>query len=329
MPQDPFEVPGPGTGVTLRVATPVGPISVVGEIVSADSDVWAVRRRDGEVVEVSVASIEARRVVPPGRAATTSAQEIEQVAAFGWRAVETVRLGEWLLRASSGFTRRANSALTIGDPGCELDRAIATVSGWYAERGLPPIVMTADGASSPAVAEGLVERRWASLSHSHVMTGEVSHALRAMPDAVGRAVDSGLELRVEDTPDDAWYACYAENAVPVTDAARQVLEGHPAVVFASLREGNRAVAVARANVDARWTGISAVRVTADRRRSGLGAAITLAACKEAARRGGRHVYLQVEVDNSGAIELYRRLNLRVHHDYRYWTTPTDIDNGCQ
>jgi GNAT superfamily N-acetyltransferase len=319
--QDPFEVPAPGTAVTLRVATPVGPISVVGEIVSADSERWEVRRRDGDVVEVSVSSIEAKRVVPPGRAATTSAVEIEQIAAFGWRAIETVRLGDWLLRASAGFTRRANSALAIGDPGCELDRALATLSDWYVERGLPPVVMIAEGATPPGLAEALVERGWSSLSHSHVMTGEVAHALRAMPDAVGRAVDSGLALRLDETPDEAWYACYSEESARVTEAARQVLEDHPALLFASLRDRDRAVAVARVAVDSRWCGLAAVRVAEDRRRSGLGAAITLAAGKEAARRGGRHVYLQVEVDNSAAIALYRRLNLRVHHDYRYWTPP--------
>ncbi|HVV74905.1 MAG TPA: GNAT family N-acetyltransferase [Mycobacteriales bacterium] len=319
MPQQPYDVPAPGTSVTLRVATPVGPISVVGEIVEADAERWAVRRRDGEIAEVSVAAIEAKREVPPGRSVTTPATEIEQLAAFGWRAAETVRLGEWLLRASSGFTRRANSALAIGDPGCELDQALATLSDWYAERDLPPVVMIAEGASPPGLADALAERGWGPLSHSHVMTGEVAHALRAMPAAIGQAVGTGLELRLDETPDDAWYACYSESSQPVTDVARRVLEGHPAVLFASLRAGDRAVAVARASVDARWTGLAAVRVTEARRRRGLGAAITLAACKEAARRGGRHVYLQVEVDNAAAIALYRRLNLRVHHDYRYWT----------
>ncbi|HVT65147.1 MAG TPA: GNAT family N-acetyltransferase [Mycobacteriales bacterium] len=319
MPGQAYDVPDPGTTVTLRVATPVGPISVVGEIVSADAELWRVRRRDGEIAEVMVASIEAQRVVPPGRSATATAKEIEQIAAFGWRAVETVRLGEWLLRASSGFTRRANSALAIGNPGCELDQAIDTLSDWYAQRGLPPVVMVADGASPEGLTDGLLERGWAAFSHSHVMTGEVAHALRAMPGAIAQAVSTGLELRLDEGPDDAWYACYAEGSTPVADAGRAVLESHPAVVFASLRDGGAAVAVARTSVDARWTGLAAIRVVEARRRSGLGAAITLAACKEAARRGGRHLYLQVEVDNAGAIELYRRLNLRVHHDYRYWT----------
>jgi ribosomal protein S18 acetylase RimI-like enzyme len=304
------------------VATPVGPISVVGEIISADSERWAVRRRDGEVADVSVAAIEAKRVVPPGRSVTTSAAEIEQIAAFGWRAVETVRLGEWLLRGSAGFTQRANSALAIGDPGVGLDRAIELVGEWYGERGLPALVMQPDGVSPAGLADRLAERGWTARSHTHVMTGEIAHALRAMPEAVSGVLASGLTLQLAETPDEAWYACYRYGAAPVGDAGRQVIETHPAVVFGSLRDGERTVAVARAAVDARWAGLAAVAVSADRRRQGLGAAITLATLKEAARRGGRHVYLQVEASNAPAIALYERLNLRTHHDYRYWAAPS-------
>lgn len=320
MPQAPFEVPPPGTGVTLRVGTPVGSISIVGEIVSADDELWLVRRRDGQIAEVSVASIEAKRVVPPGRSATTSARELEQIAAFGWRSVETMRLGEWLLRASSGFTQRANSALAIGDPGTDLDSALDAVTDWYAERDLPPLVMEPDGVTIDGLPPRLHERGWSSRSETHVMTGEVAHALRAMPDAMAGLAVAGLEVRVDDAPDAAWYACYAP-AAPVTDAVRQVIEGHPDVVFASIRDGDEVVATARATVDVRWAGLSAVIVAPDRRRARLGAAVTLAAAKEAARRGGRHVCLSVEAGNTAAISLYHRLNLRVHHNYRYWTPP--------
>ena len=141
-------VPDIGTTVTLRVATPGGPISVVGEVVVADAERWAVRRRDGSIALVEVSTIEARREVPPGRAATTTVVELEQVAAFGWRAQETVRLGEWLLRASGGFTQRANSVLAVGDPGVGLDAALDLATDWYAERGLTPVVM--ESAAAPA-----------------------------------------------------------------------------------------------------------------------------------------------------------------------------------
>lgn len=313
--------PAVGTQVTLRVATPVGPISVVGEVVEADSQQWSVRRRDGSVALVAVSSIEAGREVPAGRSATTPVAELQQIAAFGWRAQETVRLGDWLLRASSGFTQRANSVLTVGDPGCDLDAALDRAADWYAERGLPLLVMQTEGASPVGLVEALVEREFDPRSETYLMTGEVAHALRGMPDVVRSAVATGLELRYDDLPDDSWYACYAVSAKPVTDAGRAVIQEHPNVLFASLRDGDRVLAVARAAVDARWAGIFAVAVADDRRRQGLGAAVTLAALKEAARRGGRHVYLQVEESNGAAVALYRRLNLKVHHSYRYWTSP--------
>jgi ribosomal protein S18 acetylase RimI-like enzyme len=142
-----------------------------------------------------------------------------------------------------------------------------------------------------------------------------------MPDVVRSTVATGLELRYDDVADEGWYACYAESAKPVTVAGRVVMQAHPSVLFASLRDADRAVAIARAAVDARWAGIFAVAVAPDRRREGLGAAVTLAALKEAARRGGRHVYLQVEERNEPAVALYRRLNLKVHHNYRYWAVP--------
>ena len=71
---------------------------------------------------------------------TISISDLEHAAAPGWRAPDEARLGEWLLRAASGFTGRANSALAAGDPGLPLGDAIETVVRWYAERGLPPMI---------------------------------------------------------------------------------------------------------------------------------------------------------------------------------------------
>jgi GNAT superfamily N-acetyltransferase len=179
--------------------------------------------------------------------------------------------------------------------------------------------MQIDGASPDGLAEELRAGAWQQGVEVHLMTGEVAHALRAMPSAITEVTRLGLDLRLADAPDDAWYACYLGGPEPIAAAGRQVVEQHPAAIFASLREGERAVAVARAAVDARWVGLFAVAVAPQHRRQGLGAAITLATLKAAAGHGGRHVYLQVETSNLAAVALYERLNLRTHHDYRYWT----------
>ena len=94
---------------------------VVGELIDVRDDLLVVRRRDGSVVEVDSGSVAAAKVVPhqnrPLSAIDWSEPELERVAAQGWRALEVERLGEWLLRASAGFSRRANSVLPLGVSG--------------------------------------------------------------------------------------------------------------------------------------------------------------------------------------------------------------------
>lgn len=54
-----------GSRVTLRRAVPGGVGDVVGELLSWVDDVLSVRRRDGSVESVPLASVVAARVVPP------------------------------------------------------------------------------------------------------------------------------------------------------------------------------------------------------------------------------------------------------------------------
>jgi ribosomal protein S18 acetylase RimI-like enzyme len=309
-------VPQIGTTVTLRVTTPVGPISVVGELVAVDNGRWSIRRRDGAVTLVDTASIEAQRVVPPPKSQLASVVEVEQAAVLGWRALETATLGDWLLRASGGFTSRANSVLTLGDPGLPLAEALAVVRDWYEGRGVSAQLQVIEGGSDPGLAGELAGRGWQVSPRVHVMTGEISHALRALPPEHTAAA---RDVQLADAPDDAWIGCYARVGNDASGVAQQQLRNHPAAVFASIRDGDDVLAIARAAVDAKWAGLFAVEVMADHRRRGLGAVVSAAALREAARRGARRCYLQCSVDNTPAVALYSRLNFRVHHDYEYYS----------
>ena len=63
---------------------------------------------------------------------------IEAAALAAWPPAETARDEGWLLRASGGNSRRANSvqALVFAS-GASVDRAVDRVEAWYAKRGLP------------------------------------------------------------------------------------------------------------------------------------------------------------------------------------------------
>nr|WP_046500834.1 GNAT family N-acetyltransferase [Streptomyces odonnellii] len=122
----------------------------VGVLTSWDNGVLLITRRTGESVRVPEAALVAGKVVPaaPARRRGPAAdfEELARAGARAWQPVESEPLGGWLLRASSGFTRRANSVLPLGEPGMPLDEALARVREWYGERGLPAYVQAATGA---------------------------------------------------------------------------------------------------------------------------------------------------------------------------------------
>lgn len=311
-----LRTPVEGATITLRVGTPVGDISVVGVVVAASEQSWSIRRRDGSVTDVDPGSVLARRDVPPSPAQRVSVEELQQIAALGWRALETAKLGDWLLRASGGFTGRANSALVLGDPAVSVNEAVATVEGWYAERGLPARFQLPEPGATEGVRELLDSRGYDWSPPVHVMTAELSHVLRA---ADVRARPGGAQI--DDAPDDAWLAAYRQDGGTLPAVARDVLGRHPRVGFASLRDESRVVAVARAAVDGRWAGLSAVEVAPYQRRRGFATQVSAAALRWAGSHGARQIYLQVEIRNTPAVTLYRALGFGVHHDYRYANAP--------
>jgi GNAT superfamily N-acetyltransferase len=310
-----------GDTVSLRVVTSAGPREIVGTLVAASAERLTIRRRDGSVTEVTVDSVAAGRVVPPGPSRTVGVGELQRIAARGWRALEVAPLGDWLLRASGGFTGRGNSALVTGEPGIDLGDAVDRIEGWYGARGLPARIQLPDPGQVLRLPSLLDERGWSPSPPSHVMTGEAGAVLR------GSRRDMA-DVHMHDAPDDAWLACYRQDTPDrSTDglpaAAVALLRNHDSAVFASVRDGDRCIAIARAAVDDRWAGLYCVEVDPERRGEGLGTTVSLAALRWSVAQGARRVYLQVVADNKPAVDLYARLGFAVHHDYVYRSAPSD------
>jgi ribosomal protein S18 acetylase RimI-like enzyme len=306
-----FQPPVIGTTVTLQVETPVGSIGVVGVLLEVMDARWRVRRRDGSVAEIDAERIAAMRVVPPGRAAAATVEEVERAAFLGWRALEVEAVGDWVLRASGGFTGRANSALALGDPGVGIDAALDRVEAFYADRSLPVRLQLVDKDAPAGIVEAIDRRGWQTSPLVQVMTAELGHVLRAAPSA------EEWDVHVSETPDEAWVECYRQDGVTPRELVREILTNHPSAVFASLRRDGECVAIARGAVDGKWCGIHAVEVPPGHRGARLGAMVTGIAARWCGQRGARRTYLQVSVDNVPAVRTYDRLNYTVHHHYVY------------
>jgi N-acetylglutamate synthase len=235
-------------------------------------------------------------------------EDLERVAARGWRAPEEDTLGSWLLRAGGGFTGRANSVLVVGDPGMPLPDAVDVVGRWYDERGLQPCAAL-PGVQSRAADAAFAAAGWAGGGDVLVLTAPVRPA--PVPD---------VPVRLSPGPDDAWLAGYRSSGPALPPVAREILTNARDVVFASVApdaEPAPPAAVARGALTDGWLGVTAVAVAEQHRRRGLATAVMAALQGWAAERGAHSVYLQVTADNTAARSLYRRAAFIEHHRYRY------------
>ncbi|WP_329335054.1 GNAT family N-acetyltransferase [Streptomyces sp. NBC_00663] len=289
----------------------------VGVLASWDNGVLLITRKDGETVHIAESSLVAGKVVPSAparrRGPSASYAELAHVATRAWRPVESERLGEWELRAASGFTRRANSVLPVGDPGLPLDDALDAVRRWYGAHGLPAYVQTATGAegTQELLCAELERRGWVREVTAELWIG-------ALAPIADRAEGAGVELSRD--VDEAWLARYQRKGV--SEVALKVLSSGPSVWFAQVPgSGDVPAAIGRCVVDGRWASFAAVEVGPEQRRRGLATEVMAALARRALDEGASAAWLQVEEENAGARALYAGMGFAAHHAYHHYREP--------
>ena len=279
----------------------------LGELIAVDTAGLTVRTTKGPL-RVPHGDVVAAKRIPPPRLGTAA---LERIGSLAWPAAEQDRLGDWQLRATGGWTGRANSALTIGDPGLPLPEAFDAVAAWYAARGLlarcnVPLPLAA------AVDAALDERGWARSVPTLVQTAPLAALTGGPAEPTG---DAAGELRLEPEPSEDWLAAVAGWKGTLPPAARRLLTAPEQVRFAvGYRDGTLA-GTARGALVSGVLHLSLVAVTPAARRQGLAGRLTTALARWAREGAGHTAMLQVEETNGPAVALYAALGFRTHHSY--------------
>jgi GNAT superfamily N-acetyltransferase len=281
---------------------------VLGVCEAWENGIVTVRRKDGSIVQIATRDIVSGKPVPPwpSHHRRLSAEQADRLALPGWLPVEREDLGEWVLRASGGFSSRGNSVFALGDPGVTLDEAAARVAQWYRARSLPPRAhVRPDG----RVAAAFAEAGWSTYEPTLLMLAPVSRVLRS--------VDSHPSVQVHHdvAMDVAWLAT-DERAARYGEDARSVLEAGE-VTFVTVRDEGAVLARGRGTFHGDWVGVSCLWTREDLRGTGLNTAVLASVLSWGAERGATTTYLQVVVSNHAAEQLYEAHGYEVHHRYDY------------
>lgn len=325
-PLSPAKAPGSnliGQRLTLRLRLPEGGFrDIVGTLESERS----IRKRDGSLVHFQPREVAVWReivAVPDraGRGAPLSLriQEIELAASRTWPAKEEIQLGDWILRASGKFTKRANSVLAIGSPGSDIDMAIKEVIEFYTSRNLPPIFHIA----LPTYFElgnHLRNQGWISDISVNVMVADIVDVI-GLWDSKGAESEYVREL--VDAPGEEWISLQNDQGV------LEIMNRFPAR-YGSLRLTGVLVAVGRASNFGKWTVLTRLFVHPDYRGRGIGREFITFILQDALQLGATKVALQVDGKNVGAIALYEKMGFRLHHTYEYFSYKSEMEiaRGC-
>ena len=282
---------------------------VLGTCESWEDGIVTVRREDGSVVEIATADIVAGKPVPPRPSLhrRLDATEADRLALPGWLPVESEPLGEWLLRASGGFSSRGNSVLALGDPGLPGSEAVAAVARWYAARSLPARAHVHLDRPEAAAFE---EAGWSVYEPTLLLLASVAKVLRNLgPQQV-------TEPRHDAAVDEAWLVS-DERAARYGEDARSVLEAGDVTFVTARDEHGSVLARGRGAFHGDWVGVSALWTDSAHRGTGLGSAVLESLLSWGAERGATTSYLQVVESNEHARRLYEARGFEVHHSYAY------------
>ena len=302
---------------------------LLGVMESWQSGTTTIRAESGAVTAIRIGDIVSGKPVPPRPSVRhrIHPEDAERRAVAGWPPLTSRPLGEWLLRASAGYSSRANSVLAVGHPGTGIAAALDEVVSFYAAESLPPLAQVVVGSD---VLTALESAGWVpARPHEDDTEFRLASVARALRE-VRRVAPADLgSVETVPTAGPDWLAD-DEHARAHGEAALRVLEGPPHVGFTAIRSapGGEVIAKGRAACGDRagddWVGVTNVWVSSAHRRKGLALTVMGALLEWGAERGATTAYLQTRADNPGALALYDRLGFATHHTYRYLTAPPDV-----
>ncbi|CAG7649551.1 hypothetical protein PAESOLCIP111_05892 [Paenibacillus solanacearum] len=244
---------------------------------------------------------------------------IDRLGIGTWPAQETEPCGTWLLRASEGVTKRANSVWTgNGDDWNPDDIRREQVEQFYKSRELPVRYHISD-ASPDGLDAWLESQGYVIEAPCLIMTADTTEAVQR----TYRDGNEAFRADILSAPDNEWMRTFI------------ALEGHkpellpfyrrlfsrialPAA-YVKIMQENETVAVGTSVTEHGWAGFTNVVVHPDRRGHGIGKRLVHELAAWSAGQGADKLYLQVIADNEPAVRLYRSAGYDDLFSYHYRT----------
>lgn len=246
---------------------------------------------------------------------------LDRIAANTWPAESNTMVDQWLMRASNGITKRANSVFAIGSYPSD-DNWLSHVEQFYHSHGLPAIFHIST--ASPDQLDSLLQDQGYELdTPCYMMTADCQQVAAQAEERIQEQYPSALALELEITQSitKEWLDAFLF-LEQYPEERRGFYQGlcdrMPAPkAFITMKDQGQIVALGTAIVEGDWAGFVNVIVHEEHRGKGYGYAILHAMTTWSITQGATGQYLQVIANNVPAVTLYEKLGYHMKYGYHY------------
>ncbi len=234
------------------------------------------------------------------------------MAARAWPAKEQVKLGNWVLRANDGVTRRANSVYPAGDPLIDVHEAIDKSIEFYQSRSLQPRFQVTPASQPECIDDVLEESGFEIGLRVAIQVAKIDSIVNC---------EARFMPQLTDSPTDSWMDAYKlctghdDFSVNIRKGIMSRIPGKK--VFALCVLNDEYAGVGLGVIEDEWVGLFGLATNEKYRRQGVATSVNKAIGIWARDYGSNSVYLQAEVLNTPAISLYSKIGFETIYDYWY------------
>lgn len=238
-------------------------------------------------------------------------RRLEEITLSALPAMQTAFYDGWVLRASQGYTRRANSVNPIYPSSQALERKIDFCEGWFKAHKLPTIFKLTPGSQPDNLDVALETRGYIREAETHVKVMNL--------DGLQAPGDGKVELLSQ--PNDAWQGHFfrmngvQERFFPVMQYMLNSIS--LPMCCAAVYHHDAVAAVGLAVLDDRFVSLYDIVTSPEHRNQGLGEQLLLHLLHWGRAQGAQQGCLAVVASNASAVRLYEKVGFRMVYPYWY------------
>lgn len=237
---------------------------------------------------------------------------LEEMSMNAQPSLQTLLRDGWVLRFNNGYTKRANSVQPIYYSTEDIQSKIIEMESFYLNRGLPVVYKMTEQVYPIKLDVELDVQGYEKIDDTSVQVMKITdkHTPTYLSSEVIRSTECSEEWLNH-------YITLNEVNINFLNTLKKMLDNIiPSTYYVLVKEGENVVACGLGVLQNKYIGLFDIVTHPEYRRKGYGKKLIDTILHWGKTNGAEFAYLQVMLENKGALRLYEKLGFK--EEYQYW-----------